>query len=252
MAWIESHQTLQRHPKVIGLAAKARLSKAAVIGHLHMLWWWAMDYAPTGDLSQFDPSLVAAAAEWDGDSDNWMTLLKEFRWVDQDGHLHNWEQYAGRLLEIRKKDRKRKSERRAEDVRRMSDGHPADVHRPSGVPNPTQPNQPNNYIPPPTRARADSELPSRDGAIAQASMQSVPDSFSAYVWDDWESRGGKDSAGNPVPWLRYVIKRWSREKAEWKAGTHKGNKTCPSPIQGAGRAKAEDRMVPEEIKVKML
>ncbi len=140
MAWIESHQTLQRHPKVIGLAAKARLSKAAVIGHLHMLWWWAMDYAPTGDLSQFDPSLVAAAAEWDGDSDNWMTLLKEFRWVDQDGHLHDWEQYAGRLLEIREKDRKRKSERRAEDVRRMSGGCPADVRSHSKVPNPTQPN----------------------------------------------------------------------------------------------------------------
>lgn len=226
-----------------------------------------MDYAPTGDLSGFSSQEIAAASEWKGEPDLWLAALNECRWIDPNGTLHDWEEYAGRLIEAREADRKRKRDSRSKAkseagpghpadvqsiVRRTSDGHPADVHRPSGVPNPTQPNQPNNYIPPPTRARADSELPSRDGAIAQASMQSVPDSFSAYVWDDWESRGGKDSAGNPVPWLRYVIKRWSREKAEWKAGTHKGNKTCPSPIQGAGRAKAEDRMVPEEIKVKML
>jgi len=40
-----------------------------------MLWWWAMDYAPSGDLSDFTAEDIALAAGWEGDSDAFVSAL---------------------------------------------------------------------------------------------------------------------------------------------------------------------------------
>ena len=52
MAWIESHQELRHHYKTKRLARELKVTVAAAIGHLHCLWWWAIDFAPDGDLSK--------------------------------------------------------------------------------------------------------------------------------------------------------------------------------------------------------
>ena len=137
MAWIESHQALGRHPKVARLAARVRACRPQVIGHLHYLWWWALDFAPSGDLSAFSSEEIAAGSEWNGDADLWLAALKECRWIDDDSCLHDWDEYAGRLIKERERDKERKR------VQRMSAGCPPDGGRTAGVPNPTQPN-PNN------------------------------------------------------------------------------------------------------------
>src|SRR5687767_5633894 len=53
MAWIESHQEIARHPKTRKLARLLGGSVPTAIGHLHLLWWWAVDYAEDGWLGKY-------------------------------------------------------------------------------------------------------------------------------------------------------------------------------------------------------
>lgn len=155
MAWIESHQELARHPKAKRFARLLGVSLPAAIGHLHFFWWWAMDYAQDGDLSKYDLADIADASGWEGTPEILYKALLESGFIDHDNKIHDWFDYAGRLVEKREqnKERKRRSRAKRSD---NGDGH-AVVTRDgnvtesnvTGLPNPTQPNhtQPNPTIP---------------------------------------------------------------------------------------------------------
>lgn len=136
MAWLESHQSLGRHPKLFRLSSQLRIHKAQAVGHLQYLWWWALDFAPTGNLSAFTPAEISAGAEWPGEPGPFQQALKDCQWIDKNGMIHDWFDYAGKLIESREKDRDRKR------VQRTSAGHPGDGGQTADVPNPTQPTQP--------------------------------------------------------------------------------------------------------------
>lgn len=128
MAWIESHQELGRHPKMKKLARRLHISRPTAIGHLHYLWWWALDFAQDGVLDKFDNDDIAEAMEWEGDSDELVAALIESGYIDETNHglmLHDWGEYAGKLLERRAKDRARK--RTAAEAA----GVPTEIHRKS-------------------------------------------------------------------------------------------------------------------------
>lgn len=153
MTWIESHQELGRHPKTKKLARLLRVSVPAAIGHLHLLWWWATDYAPDGDLSSFDLDDVAEAMLWPKTAEVLIDALKEAAFLDEDLYIHDWDEYAGKLIERRKSDAERKRSgrrptkegesqpRRPPDVRRTSDA----ARTPSGVPYLTEQTGPNKH-----------------------------------------------------------------------------------------------------------
>src|SRR5206468_3197744 len=135
-----------------------KVSLPAAIGHLHLLWWWALDYAEDGWLGRFTAEDIAEAMMWKGDPQTMWDALSDCGWIDpeQEGsEIHDWWTYAGRLIEQRKKDaeRKRTSRSRPTPVPPTSGGHPVDipvtvngratdVRPPSGVtvPYPTVPN----------------------------------------------------------------------------------------------------------------
>lgn len=112
MAWIESHQSLRSHPKTKRLARALSLSVPTVIGHLHCLWWWSLDYASDGDLSAFEAWEIAEGAMWEGDPETFLTALEDAAFY-QDGKLHDWHDYAGRLIHSRDKARERMAALRA-------------------------------------------------------------------------------------------------------------------------------------------
>ena len=67
MAWIEVHQSLPSHRKTSKLMRELGVkTRAQAVGHLVMLWLWALDNAPTGNLRELDPDDVADAAGWSG------------------------------------------------------------------------------------------------------------------------------------------------------------------------------------------
>ena len=116
MAWIESHQEMARHPKTRRVAVRLGISKAAVIGHLHLLWWWTLDFAPDGDLSGFEAEEIASVAEWEGDAEQFLQALLDTGWLDEGRRVHNWGDYAGRIVNLREDNRER--QRRCREKKR--------------------------------------------------------------------------------------------------------------------------------------
>ncbi len=107
MAWIESHQELANHPKTGRLAHYLGIGKPQAVGHLHFLWWYALSYAEDGDLSDLS-DLIAYGASWDGDEEVFVAALIKSGFLDEDYQLHDWMDYAGKLVERREQDRERK------------------------------------------------------------------------------------------------------------------------------------------------
>lgn len=103
--WIESHQELARHPKTKRLARMLEITVPAAIGHLHLLWWWALDYAQDGYLGNYTADDLADAMMWEGDPAILWEGLRSTHFLD-DGEegceIHDWHQYGGRLAEKRK------------------------------------------------------------------------------------------------------------------------------------------------------
>lgn len=155
MAWIESHQELWRHPKTKKLARLLGASVPTVVGHLHGIWYWALDFAQDGNLHQYDPEEIADAALWEGDPGQFVEALVAAGYLDQtdDGlSLHDWYDYAGRLIEQREarreQDRARKQRQRERKKARERDGHGEVTEESRGtsddvthIPYLTQPNQ---------------------------------------------------------------------------------------------------------------
>lgn len=165
MAYLESHQTLAGHPKTKRAARRLGISVPQMIGHLHLLWWWAMDYAQDGDLGNYDHADLAEAAQWTDDAATFVDALVSAGFLDvaDDGALaiHDWMDYAGHIIEKRKSDAARKRAARLHiDIRRTSGGHPADGA--GTVPNRTVPNQtiPNHDAP--TEQRTAGAVPRPD------------------------------------------------------------------------------------------
>lgn len=158
MAWIESHQEVGRHPKTKKLARLLGISLPAAVGHLHYFWWWALDFAQDGLLDKFDHYDLADAMQWDGDPDLLVESLISSGYIDdtEDGLvIHDWGEYAGKLLERRAKDRARKRAAAEaagvpQSFRRNSDGKGKETEgTPSGSfvtnqPTITNHNQPTN------------------------------------------------------------------------------------------------------------
>lgn len=148
MAWLESHQTLAEHPKRKRLSRLLGTSKAATIGHLHLVWWWAMDYAQDGDLSRYTDDDLADAGGWEGDAIQFVDALIESGFLSEERQVHDWDDYAGRLIEKREANAKRMRDARAKKDKPSRDARSQNVQRTcderaahvQGLHNQTQPN----------------------------------------------------------------------------------------------------------------
>lgn len=120
MAWIESHTTLARHPKTLRLAHLLGVSVPTVIGHLHLLWWWALEYAQDGRLAAFSAAEVARACMWEGDPAALRAGLQKSGFVERK-QIHDWHDYAGKLIDRRAANRERMRSARDQHVSRTAD-----------------------------------------------------------------------------------------------------------------------------------
>lgn len=266
MAWIESHQELARHPKTKKFARLLGVSLPTGVGHLHFFWWWAMDYAQDGDLSKYDSGDISDASEWDGDPEILLKALIESKFIDPDKKIHDWFDYAGRLVEKREqnKDRKRKSRTKTQN---NEHGH-ADVTRDgrvtdtdvTGLPNPTQPNptepnptEPNQTEPNPTTTEvvAVEFNPYRIyeqegfGTISPVIKDQIDDLVKSYG-DRWYLEAMKTSviAGNRT--MRYVngiLKRWKAKGIDepwWEDKNGEQHKGSTQGVQLGGNTKESE------------
>lgn len=105
MAWIEIHQNLTRHHKILAMSSELKAPPVQVIGHMVSFWLWAVDNAPDGNLTPLMRSVLAFGAEWTGDPDEFVEAAIKVGFFDnQDGDLriHDWEDYTGKLINARR------------------------------------------------------------------------------------------------------------------------------------------------------
>jgi len=171
MAWIELHQALRKHPKLLHLTSLVGISdKDLVRAKLENLWLEALDYCLNGRLAVAERPLGAAEiadwSGWSGDSALWLRSLIASGWIDEKAggsggktlYLHDWQQYAGKLLARREADRARKPKK---GVQRNSNGNPSESGR-TYLPEPTvtvPTNQPEEEEPPRPLALASQDAP---------------------------------------------------------------------------------------------
>lgn len=106
MAWIELHQSLRDHRKILLGADELNIPPAHMVGLLSLLWLWAIDNAEDGDLSRVTSRALARAAQWEGDAETFVAAIEEAGFIDSGTRvIHDWLDYSGRLLEQREQKR---------------------------------------------------------------------------------------------------------------------------------------------------
>src|SRR3990172_7411135 len=130
MAWIESHQSLGTHRKLYTLCLALDIDEPQAVGMLHYLWWWALDNAPDGDITGVDDltlckishyetivlnrartahKLRESAAKLRESAAKLRETLCNAGFIDDDNavqRLHNWDDYAGKLVAKRVSNRR--------------------------------------------------------------------------------------------------------------------------------------------------
>lgn len=132
MSYIELHEHVWNHPKTIELSGRLQIRKTYAVAHLSRLWTWCIRYAEDGCITNISPFILADAADWGGDPEQFLKALKESKFVDEKPEglfIHDWEDYAGKLIDFRRKDRERK--KKQDGKRKDSDGYPLEIQRKS-------------------------------------------------------------------------------------------------------------------------
>ena len=137
MAWLQVHQTLKDHRKLFDAADELEITPPHMMGLLVSFWLWALDNAPKGDLAGITPRMIARAAQWDGEPEKLAETLIRAGWIDEneDGTLeiHDWYEYAGKLIDQRQAEKERSARRRAAAAS-SSDDTPDDQTPTAGQP----------------------------------------------------------------------------------------------------------------------
>ena len=136
MAWIQVHQQLKDHRKLLAAADELEIEPAHMLGLLISFWLWALDNAPSGSLQGISDRMIARAAQWNGDPGKFVEAIASAGLLDtaDDGSLslHDWYEYTGKLIEQREAEKNRSRRRRAaaaapsEDDRKATAGRPPD------------------------------------------------------------------------------------------------------------------------------
>ena len=62
---------------------------------LPRLWAYCAENQPDGDLSAYDTQELALLIGYKGDATSMLQALKDCRWIDLDGKVHDWEEHNG-------------------------------------------------------------------------------------------------------------------------------------------------------------
>lgn len=115
MAWIEVHDTLPDHPKVLRAAKALKLDSDALVGKLVRLWVWALGNREDGVLNDLDADRLDVIMQYKGKASALLEALIANRLLDAlpDEHymIHDWDEHVMMLRDKREEKRKQNAER---------------------------------------------------------------------------------------------------------------------------------------------
>lgn len=110
MSWVEVHQSLKDHRKLLTLSGLLHIKPVTTLGHLVSLWLWCLDNAPDGNLGGIPENTVAKAAQYDKNCHTFVKSLEDSGFLDKTTNgllIHDWQEYVGKLLSRREANRAR-------------------------------------------------------------------------------------------------------------------------------------------------
>ena len=136
------HQELREHKKMFKCAEALNISRVEMIGTLVCLWLWALDNAEDGSLADVSNRTIACVCGFpEKKAQKLVDALFQTGFLDKDEErncyvIHDWNEYAGKLMERRKNDRERK--KNSAGKKKTSAGIPTEFHG-SSTENPALP-----------------------------------------------------------------------------------------------------------------
>jgi hypothetical protein len=203
-----------------------------MIGHLHLLWWWCMDYAMDGNLARYTVQQIADAAEWPGDAKQFVDSLVTCGLIDRNRgrgcRIHDWFDFCGELIHKRLRRQADKRQKSADIVRHFP---PKSAESAPTVPDPT--------VPDPTKptTRAASRVFSKPTATEVAAYAREV----AFVLDGQKFVDFYESKG----WLigRSPMKDWRAAVRTWKRngyGSSNGSGGYITPVHPAPKPPSKE------------
>ncbi len=116
MPWIQVYSNLPGHKKLYALSKALGIKrKYETVGIIVSLWLWAAKNAPDGDITDFPVEALEDAVPGFRGLPKLYTALLDTGWLDQteDGRIvfHDWEEYAGLLMDALDNQKKKTRER---------------------------------------------------------------------------------------------------------------------------------------------
>lgn len=108
MAWIEVHDTLPDHPKILDLSGELRLDKDVIVGKLVRWWVWSLANREDGVFTKRDFPTIAEVMRFRGKPERLANALVKFKLLDQEGDafiIHDWDEHVAMLLAKREATR---------------------------------------------------------------------------------------------------------------------------------------------------
>ena len=235
MAWIESHQSLGQHPKTKRLARKLGCSMPAAVGHMQYLWWWALDYAPDGDLARFDDEDIADACQWEGEASMFVGALAEAGFLDGRA-IHDFDVYVGRIVSKREANAERQRQYRERNAHVTRDKHVTNAlvtglpTQPTNTTNTTQQTEPTE---PTGRVSAPKVRPLTEEAILDFEEE-FPQIDVRSAAQDYLNWSGSSKHRDKVLGLRNQLKSEAVARKHSRKGVSRGTSEIASKFAAYG------------------
>lgn len=228
MAWIESHQQIERHPKTLRLMSLAKIDSNSAVGLLHRFWWWCLDYAQDGDLSKYKIEEIDQFIGPDATK-----ALICAGWIDSEPYLrvHDWWDWSGMFWQSKYRHQPEKWKGIRDQYMSMTVSktgyQTCTPNRPNltNQPNLTKPNQTDVVA----KAKAFAR-PSLEDLIAYCSERK--NHVDPQRWlDHYESNGWRVGR-NPMKDWKAAVRTWEKSSAQTADPTEQARRDTREYIAG--------------------
>lgn len=221
MAWIELHDTLPDHKKVIQAADELNMDKDMLVGKLVRLWTWAVNNRENGAFTAPEIKTIAEVMRFRGKAQRLIGALVSAGLLDEAEEtytIHDWHERVGMLMAKRETQRaqarERKRRQRAREKESSSGitsdvtgdshaGHSATEHKPNinqAVEEDDAPRAQETY------ASSFGSEPTPEEAKALERLESK---FSQGLVASAIKRAALYGAGSPVAYTQTTLQRWA-------------------------------------------
>lgn len=248
-----------RHPKIYRLMQSLKINRREAIGLVNLLWEFASEYSPDGDLTRWGTEMISGALDWPaGRTEELIDGLLLSGWLDRSGLegrlvVHDWENHCPEY--IKKRILRKRKTTLQNDVENEKRPPTSDIvrttadnggQRPLSLvqSSPTQPSQES----PPARAREGPEISPELETAAMRVFGGVP----LMQLSEWLEKYGQEwvlealrrteikKAG--IPYCRGVLEGFARDGGPKRNDSTKRDIPGRSESAQRPRTKREDRL----------